>query len=444
MTGKRVLKIAGTVAVFAIVLVTLRDKLPAPAHVADALGGADFRWLMIAALAEFVSMAMFGRQQRRLLLAFGVSMPRHRALALSYSRSAISISLPAGSAVSAGYAFRQFLAGGADKAAATAVMLLSGVLSFLGLALLYTTGTLVHLSSAWQTHPVPTAAATIAVLAVLGWAAYSLGHTRERHWTPSGRWSWFEPVVNTWRTARAVAPRHWALALGSAVINWTTDLLCLLAAARAFDIQVSITELAAVYLTVQIVRQIPLTPGGIGVIEVSLLAGLVSAGADETASAAAVLAYRLLSCWLIIPFGLLGWLVLRRSKVVDGALLDGDGLREDIERLAQDGVPIGPRRDVGEQQPSGACPKRQLPRLLARKVHARRPVRRVRPGRFRKQHVDAAGELVERRARPGVARVGDRGAVVGQPDAERRGRVVDPDGGELKGSDLHGLGRLTR
>ena len=101
MTGKRVLKIAGTVAVFAIVLVTLRDKLPAPAHVADALGDADFRWLMIAAVAEFVSMAMFGRQQRRLLFAFGVSMPRHRALALSYSRSAISISLPAGSALSA-------------------------------------------------------------------------------------------------------------------------------------------------------------------------------------------------------------------------------------------------------------------------------------------------------------------------------------------------------
>jgi uncharacterized membrane protein YbhN (UPF0104 family) len=444
MTRKQILKIVGTVAVLGIVLVTLRDKLPEPAHIADALNGADVRWLMVAALAEFVSMAMFGRQQRRLLLAFGVSMPRHRALALSYSRSAISISLPAGSAVSAGYAFRQFLAGGADKAAATAVMLISGLLSFLGLLLLYATGTLVHLSSAWQTHPVPTAAATIAGLAVLGWAAYSLSHTRERHWTPSGRWSWLEPLVNTWQTARAVAPRHWALALGSAVINWLTDLLCLLAAARAFDIQVSVAQLAAVYLTVQIVRQIPLTPGGIGVIEVSLLAGLVSAGADETAAAAAVLAYRLLSCWLIIPFGLLGWLVLRqsqRSQLVDGTLLDDDGLGEDTERLAQHDVAIGPRRDVGEQQPSGARAKCQLPRLLPRKVHPRRPVRLVRPRRFRKQYVDAAGQLVERLARPGVTRVGDRGAVVGQPDAERRGRVVDLDGASLERADLHGLTR---
>ncbi len=124
----------GLVAVLAIVVLPLRDRLPSPSAVGAALREADPRWLAVAAAAEFVSMGMFARQQRRLLTAFGVTLRRRRVLALTYSRSAISISLPAGSAVSAAYAFQQFRAGGADRKAAAAVMVLSGVLSALALA----------------------------------------------------------------------------------------------------------------------------------------------------------------------------------------------------------------------------------------------------------------------------------------------------------------------
>jgi hypothetical protein len=111
-----------------------------------------------------------------------------------------------------------------------------------------------------------------------------------------------------------------------------------------------VVTLGAVYLTVQIVRQIPLTPGGIGVIELSLLAGLVSAGAGEAAAAATVLVYRLLSCWLIIPVGLLCWTLLRRPPHVR-AEPSGDEL---VEHLP-DVVPQLPRRgvvaaEVGEQR----------------------------------------------------------------------------------------------
>lgn len=38
----------------------------------------------------------------------------------------------------------------------------------------------------------------------------------------------------------------------------------------------------------------------------------MSTGAAEANAAATVLVYRLFSCWLIIPAGLAGWLVLRR------------------------------------------------------------------------------------------------------------------------------------
>ena len=316
-----------------VVVFALRGRLPSAGQIADSLKVADTGWLVVALAAELFSMGMFARQQRRLLTAFGVTMPRHRALALAYSRSAISISVPGGSAVSAAYAFRQFRTDGVSRRAAATVMVLSGLLSMGALVLLYVTGILaagvLRLAEAWRAHPaliesaVAMAVALLLLIAFLVWPAPKTfpdapsGRTRPDRLaalaTRAPRLAALAtPVVDAVRSSRAVATRDWALALAAATANWLTDLLCLAAAARAFHLPLSLVQLAAVYLTVQIVRQIPLTPGGIGIIEVSLLAGLISAGAGEAPAAATVLAYRLLSCWLIIPIGMLGWLVLRR------------------------------------------------------------------------------------------------------------------------------------
>ena len=115
-------KAAAVLVLLIVAVISLRGKLPSLTAVTDALTDADTSWLAVAAAAEFVSMGMFARQQRRLLTAFGVRMTRHRALALSYSRSAIAISLPAGSAISAAYAFKQFRTGGASRTTAATVM----------------------------------------------------------------------------------------------------------------------------------------------------------------------------------------------------------------------------------------------------------------------------------------------------------------------------------
>lgn len=332
-------RVAVVVAVFVVAVLTLRDKLPSLTDVSRVLGAADPGWLTVAVVAEAVSMAMFARQQRRLLIAFGVRMTRHRSLALAYSRSAMAISLPAGSAISAAYAFRQFRTGGASRRTAATVMVLSGLLSLAALALLYVTGALatvaVKLGEAWRNHPALTHVSAVVTLALLifvgllAWqSSYHVHHQNDRdrpdrprhHADPlariAPRWprvaAALAPVVDAVSSSRAVSGRHWGLALAAAVANWLTDLLCLYAASRAFGLPLDPVTLGAIYLTVQIVRQIPLTPGGIGVIEISLLAGLVSGGAGEAAAAATVLVYRLLSCWLIIPVGFLAWLLLRK------------------------------------------------------------------------------------------------------------------------------------
>jgi|SRR6476469_1414550 len=374
-------KAAAVLALLIVAVISLRGKLPSVTAVIDAITDADTSWLAVAVVAEFVSMGMFARQQRRLLTAFGVRMTRHRALALSYSRSAIAISLPAGSAISAAYAFRQFRTGGASRRTAATVMVLSGLLSFAALLLLYGTGVLaaaaVHLGEAWSDGSssmrvsVVLAFALATIVGLFAWQSSWQLHrtgvrsTQERRCTQHDVGTRFPrldrlltPLADALTSSRDVGGRHWTLALGAAVANWLTDLLCLYAAASAFHLPVSLAAIGAVYLTVQVVRQVPLTPGGIGVIEVSLLAGLVSAGAGNADAAATVLVYRLLSCWLIIPVGFLCWLVLRRTssddpvedelevagKVVGGPLVPGEVAQERVlERAVHQGV-YEPRR----------------------------------------------------------------------------------------------------
>jgi hypothetical protein len=107
--------------------------------------------------------------------------------------------------------------------------------------------------------------------------------------------------------ARAVPARQWLRVVALAAVNWLTDLACLLAALHAVGLAVPARTVATAYLAAQLIRQIPVTPGGIGVIEASLILALTTAGAAPAPAAAAVLIYRLLSCWTILPIGLVCW-----------------------------------------------------------------------------------------------------------------------------------------
>jgi uncharacterized protein (TIRG00374 family) len=68
---------------------------------------------------------------------------------------------------------------------------------------------------------------------------------------------------------------------------------------------------------VQIVRQIPLTPGGLGLVEVALMTALITAGVAAGPAAAVTLVYRLLAAWALIPVGYVVLLVARRGAVYD-------------------------------------------------------------------------------------------------------------------------------
>lgn len=345
-----------TAAVAAIYV--LRDKVPSAADLATAASRVHPGWLVAAALAETSSLGMFARQQRRLLRAFGVRMSLPYAMAVTLSRSAISISLPAGSAISAAFAFQQYRAKGASRTVAGAVMVLSGIMSFAGLAVLYLVGGAVS--------GVVSVCVVVGTTLLTGGAIFVLW--RRWHPSPDGR------IGRLVEAAHEIAPRHWALALVFAVVNWFADLVCLLAVVRAFDLTLPVAAVAGTYLAVQIVRQVPLTPGGIGVIETGLLTGLVGAGASNASAAAAVLGYRVLSCWLVIPIGLVAWTVLRRPPApvasAAGATVTPVPLGGQITQTNRDLPPVG--QTPREGRPAGCAV------VVSRRWRADRP-RSARP-----------------------------------------------------------------
>ncbi|MEU8004964.1 lysylphosphatidylglycerol synthase transmembrane domain-containing protein [Catellatospora sp. NPDC049111] len=335
------------VAVVVLALVTVRDQIPGLDQIKPVVADGDLAWIGVALLAEILSMSLFARQQTNLLKGVGVPARLGGALALAYTRSALSISMPAGTAVSAGYAYQRFRRWGASREAATAVMIMSGVSSFVALALLYVAGFLLTFLaspvSTWRDQPVLTpavlgvSAATAALLVrhrVRARASLTIdGPVDEEDLdflatapdtTDAGRparsglvRTQLHRLGQLMRDVAAVAetmPRRYrTAALGLSALNWLADLACLVAVAQAFHLPLDLLQLGTVYVAAQLVRQIPITPGGIGVIEATLLAALTAAGAEPAAAAATVLGYRLLSCWLVIPAGLTTWAFLRRA-----------------------------------------------------------------------------------------------------------------------------------
>jgi uncharacterized protein (TIRG00374 family) len=105
-------------------------------------------------------------------------------------------------------------------------------------------------------------------------------------------------------------------ACGAAVGRWAFDLLALVTAVIAVGARPQFALVLLAYVAAQLLAQIPVTPGGIGVVEAGLTATLALAGVHGGDAAVATLAYRLVSYWLMLPAGLVGWIVHRRRLAV--------------------------------------------------------------------------------------------------------------------------------
>jgi uncharacterized membrane protein YbhN (UPF0104 family) len=90
-------------------------------------------------------------------------------------------------------------------------------------------------------------------------------------------------------------------------------ILALAVAVSAFGAGPAFTSVALVYLVGAVVSSVAPTPGGIGAVEATLIAGLTSAGMPSTTAVAAVIMFRLATFWIPLLPGWGALVVLQRS-----------------------------------------------------------------------------------------------------------------------------------
>jgi len=124
-----------------------------------------------------------------------------------------------------------------------------------------------------------------------------------------------ETLRQTWPRLSEVLghPGRMALAaLGSAVVT-LGYVLAFGACLEAFGVHLNLVATALVYLVGNAAGSLVPSPGGIGTIEVTLIAGLTAAGVNPGVAASAVILFRTLTFWLPIPLGWLAFLRLQRT-----------------------------------------------------------------------------------------------------------------------------------
>jgi len=78
--------------------------------------------------------------------------------------------------------------------------------------------------------------------------------------------------------------------------------------------EVSALQSLAVFAFGRLLGAIPITPGGLGVIELGYIGGLVAAGGNEAQVVAAVLLFRMLTYGIQIPIGGFTYVIWRLKR----------------------------------------------------------------------------------------------------------------------------------
>jgi uncharacterized protein (TIRG00374 family) len=118
--------------------------------------------------------------------------------------------------------------------------------------------------------------------------------------------------------------------IGWAATNWLLDAAALWVFVYAFGHRVAPEALLVAYGLAFVLAAIPLTPGGLGVVETVLTTTLVGFGTPRGIAILGVVTYRLANFWLPIPAGAIAYLSLRFDK---SASLKR---RDELERLADE------------------------------------------------------------------------------------------------------------
>ena len=295
----------------------------------DVIQDLSWPWVLALAGATILNLTTFAPP-------WMVVLPRLRflsALALTQVSTALSIVLPAGAAVGIAGTYGLLRRWGfAGREIARAVTIVSLWNQFANLS--YPVIAVALLSLAGGTAPVLVTAALIGV-AVLAVAIAALAGVLASDRTAIGTGDLTARVVNAirrrlgreavlWggtsferfrRDAVHLLRRRWHVLTLAIYAGTLTIFLLLFVSLRAFGVpgsEVSVVEAFAAWSLARILGSFPLTPGGIGVVELGVTGALIGFGGNNAGVVAAVLVYRFLTIVPTVVLGLLAAVTIRR------------------------------------------------------------------------------------------------------------------------------------
>jgi uncharacterized protein (TIRG00374 family) len=323
---RRVAAWVGAVATLVVLAVVaplvLVPQLASAEDALRSLGSVSLPLVLLATGLELASLAAYGALTAVVL---GPGRPSYGVLLrIDLADFGLNHAVPGGGTTSGAARVRMLARVGVplDRGVAAAGVEILG--SNLVLGVVFALGLLLSLGSFVPSPPYRTAIAAVLVLlaacVLAGWAL--LGRTDRAvavvrallRPLPRVRDGAVEALVRT--TAASVrsfgsAPGRLGLAAALAAGNWLLDAAALEVVLLAFDTPVSIGPLLAVYGLGSILMMVPLTPGGIGLVELVMVPAFVGFGVPQGGALLGVLGWRLLQFWLPLPIAVIAYASLR-------------------------------------------------------------------------------------------------------------------------------------
>lgn len=326
------------------------------------LGHLNVFWLAGGFLLETGALLAYARLTQTLLPHDGPSY--NKVLRIDLSTLAVSHVIPAGTAGGTGLGYRLFTSYGVSGTDAGFAMATQGIGSAIVLNVMLWCAIVISIPLNGFSNAYATVALVGLVLG-LAFAALVLGLTRGADQAtravraiarrvPRVNEDEAEALLrNLGERVRTLGrDRHQLrLAVTWAAANWLLDASALWAFVSAYEHHVtSPINLFVAYGVANIVAAIPITPGGLGLVEAVTATTLIGFGVPADVAWLGVITWRLFNFWLPIPVGAAAYLSLR--------VRPGAGLRES-RRALEDMTSAGaPPDEAGGAPPPAPAPSR--------------------------------------------------------------------------------------
>jgi uncharacterized protein (TIRG00374 family) len=327
------------------------------------LGRVNVAWLLAGLALEAAALLAYGRLTQSVLPKDGPNISK--VLRIDLSTLAVSHVIPGGTAGGTGLGYRLLTSNGVSGADAGFALATQGI----GSAVVLNGMLWIALVISIPLHGFNSAYVTVAIvgavlLAALGVLVLSLtrgeAHATRALQSVARRVPWItedqmEKLVQRLaiRLRTLGSDRHLLKnAVSWAAANWLFDAASLWACIAAYGHLTRPIDLFVAYGVANVLAAVPLTPGGLGIVEAVAATSLIGFGVPAAVAWLGVISWRLFNFWLPIPVGAGAYLSMRVRR--------GAGLKERREAL---GGMTRPRDPSGP--PSGVIPSikpDQLPR----------------------------------------------------------------------------------